>query len=189
MNKRRLIPLLMILVALAAFGGFARRHLRHERGLRYVSVYKNLAEAEQRRADIPAAVTLAQGILESDAGATELAIEAKNHFGIKCGRDWTGARFWYKDEGSLQCFRSYASVADSYCDHSDFLASRPRYRACFALDLFDAAGWARELKRAGYATHPRYAERLTRIMEEFNLQDVTRSAQKSEAAASAPPSH
>ncbi len=140
------------------------------RRLRYVEQYKDCAIAEMQSAGIPASITLAQGILESDCGDSYLATEANNHFGIKC-HDWQGERVYHDDDKSGECFRKYSSASESFADHSLFLTSKQRYSSLFELDKTDYKAWARGLKEAGYATDPSYADRLIAIIEEMNLHE------------------
>ena len=121
------------------------------------------------RYGIPASITLAQGILESDSGNSRLSVLSNNHFGIKCKRDWKGAKVYHDDDARGECFRSYPSVEESYRDHAEFLDQSPRYDSLFAYSSTDYKSWARGLKAAGYATAPDYARRLIRIIEENQL--------------------
>jgi hypothetical protein len=138
----------------------------------YIAQYRDMAIEQQIKHRIPAAITMAQGLLESSAGQSELAVEANNHFGIKCASDWVGRTYTHDDETKNECFRQYASAADSYEDHSLFL-KRKRYESLFALPLADYKGWAHGLKACGYATDPKYADKLIRIIEQYNLQALT----------------
>ena len=142
----------------------------------YIEKYKKLAIDEQIRSGVPAAITLAQGIHEAAAGTSELAIEANNHFGIKCKSTWTGMTYLHDDDAKQECFRKYSSAEQSYMDHSDFLKKNNRYSALFDLEITDYVGWATELKRAGYATNPAYVKRLTDAIEKYNLQVYTSEA-------------
>jgi len=135
----------------------------------YINQYKDLAIAQMLRYNIPASITLAQGLLESNAGMSELAAKGNNHFGIKC-HDWTGATTYHDDDASQECFRAYNDVYESYEDHSKFLARQPRYSSLFKLKRTDYKGWARGLKRCGYATNPAYATSLINIIELYKLQ-------------------
>ena len=121
------------------------------------------------RSGVPASITLAQGALESGDGNSSLAREANNHFGIKCHDDWTGKKVYQDDDSRDECFRKYPSVEDSYRDHTDYLKSKSRYAFLFELKLTDYKGWARGLKKAGYATSPTYADRLIKIIEDYDL--------------------
>lgn len=119
---------------------------------------------------IPASITLAQGCLESGDGNSELATKANNHFGIKCHRDWKGKSYYKKDDDpGKSCFRKYSSPAESYKDHSDFLRYRERYAFLFDLEITDYKSWCHGLKRAGYATAPDYAQKLIKIIEDYQL--------------------
>lgn len=142
----------------------------------YIEKYRDMAIEEMHRSGVPASITLAQGILESGSGNSQLAVNAKNHFGIKCHKGWDGKTYYVKDddydeEGNLMksCFRSYNSVAESFADHSEFLKTRSRYDFLFELRSNDYKGWAHGLKRAGYATNPEYGNILIRIIERYEL--------------------
>lgn len=134
----------------------------------YINMYKDLAIEQMERYNIPASITLAQALLESGAGQSELARKSNNHFGIKC-HNWTGRKTYHDDDERDDCFRVYKSVRDSYEDHSLFLVSSTRYSSLFHLDPTDYVGWARGLKLAGYATHPEYADRLINLIESYAL--------------------
>lgn len=134
----------------------------------YIEKYKDLAIEAMERYDIPASITLAQGIYESGAGRSELAVKANNHFGIKCGSDWIGGTSYHDDDAKGECFRKYKSVEQSYADHSLFLRKN-RYSRLFQLDITDYKGWARGLKACGYATSPTYASRLIDLIELYEL--------------------
>ena len=136
----------------------------------YIEKFKDLAVDQMREHKIPASITLAQGLCESGAGRSRLAIEAHNHFGIKVGMTWTGPYIVMADDRPDDRFRKYRNDRESYEDHSRFLTSSPRYRALFDLKITDYKGWAHGLKKAGYATNPRYAEMLIGVIERFNLQ-------------------
>lgn len=142
----------------------------------YVQKYKDLAMAEQQRSGIPACITLGQGILETSAGCSELMTQANNHFGIKCKKEWMGETFAHTDDAPNECFRKYKCDLDSYKDHSDYLKTSQRYASLFMLSPTDYKGWAFGLKRCGYATNPRYAQQLIKIIEDFHLQDYTLAA-------------
>lgn len=134
----------------------------------YIKKYKDLAIQEMDRTGIPASIKLAQGILESGCGRSELSINANNHFGIKC-HDWSGPSFKKDDDRKNECFRKYKSPEQSWVDHSNFLTSRSRYSFLFELPKTNYKGWAKGLKKAGYATAPDYAQKLIRIIEEEKL--------------------
>ena len=135
----------------------------------YIKKYRELAVEEMKKYHIPASITLAQGLLESGAGQSALARKSNNHFGIKCGSDWYGKTVSHDDDARGECFRAYKHPKDSYEDHSKFLAGRPRYASLFKLNITDYKGWARGLKKAGYATNPRYADQLIGVIELYEL--------------------
>lgn len=139
----------------------------------YINTYKDIAIREEIRTGVPAAITLAQGLLETNAGQCDLVKSSNNHFGIKCKADWTGNVVYHDDDAKGECFRSYESAEDSYRDHSDFLSTRPNYAFLFNLDPTDYEGWAKGLKKAGYATNPAYASILIRNIVNNHLQDYT----------------
>ncbi len=132
----------------------------------YIQKYQHIAVEEMKLYKIPASITLAQGILESANGNSELARNANNHFGIKCKAEWTGDKYYYDDDADNECFRKYKTDRDSYRDHSLFLTKRKYYTGLFSLDIMDYKAWAYGLKKAGYATEPKYAEMLIKIIEE-----------------------
>jgi len=142
-------------------------------GILYVNTFKALAIAEEQRAGIPAAIILAQGLHESEAGTSELVKASNNHFGIKCKDDWKGQVVYHDDDSRQECFRSYATAADSYRDHSDFLRRSGRYSFLFDLDPSDYEGWAYGLKKAGYATNIKYSQILIKLIKEYNLQQYS----------------
>jgi|ERR1035437_8160543 hypothetical protein len=135
----------------------------------YIDEYKEVALREMQRFSVPASITLGQAILESKYGNSDLAKNANNHFGIKCHKEWTGPTYTMDDDESDECFRKYENVLESYADHSMFLSSRVRYAALFQLSKKDYKAWAKGLKEAGYATHPKYAEMLIEIIEKYKL--------------------
>ena len=152
-----------------AAGASAQTNRARQSKEEYIERYKNIAIDHMERYGIPASITLAQGILESDSGNSTLAKSSNNHFGIKCKKNWTGERVYHDDDAKGECFRKYGSVEESYQDHADFLDQQPRYDSLFAYSSNDYRSWARGLKAAGYATAPDYAQRLTRIIEEYEL--------------------
>lgn len=136
--------------------------------LEYIRKYSRTAVSEMYRSGIPASITLAQGLLESGAGKSRLAVEGNNHFGIKC-HNWTGKKIYEDDDRRHECFRKYGSAEDSYRDHSDFLRYKDRYKFLFDLDPTDYRGWAYGLKKAGYATDPNYPKKLIKLIEDYKL--------------------
>ena len=167
--KRYLISLLTIFVCLVL-----QAQTRNKQYESYIKQYRDLAVKEMKKYRIPASITLAQGLLESGAGQSILARKSNNHFGIKCGSDWRGKTVSHDDDARGECFRAYKHTKQSYEDHSKFLANRPRYASLFKLDITDYKGWARGLKKAGYATNPRYAEQLIGIIELYDLHKYDR---------------
>ncbi len=135
----------------------------------YINNYSTIAKEEMLQYGIPASITLAQGILESGAGRGELTRKANNHFGIKCHRDWNGERVYHDDDELQECFRKYKDPKYSFRDHSLFLTERSRYRDLFKLRKDDYKGWAKGLKKAGYATDPKYPAKLISIIQRYGL--------------------
>ena len=135
----------------------------------YIDNYSTIAMEEMRQYAIPASITLAQGILESGAGRGELTKKANNHFGIKCHSNWTGGKVYHDDDEKGECFRKYKDSKYSFRDHSLFLSERSRYQNLFKLKIEDYKGWARGLKKAGYATDPKYPNKLISIIERYDL--------------------
>ncbi len=137
--------------------------------LDYINEYKEIAKSNMARYGIPSSITLAQGILESGAGTGTLSVQANNHFGIKCHTGWTGESVRHDDDAAQECFRKYSRAAESYNDHSLFLTGRSRYAGLFKLEKDDYKAWARGLRSAGYATDPKYPEKLIGLIERFQL--------------------
>lgn len=156
----------------------------------YIATYGKIAKQEMALYGIPASITLAQGILESGAGKGELTRKAKNHFGIKCHSGWTGERSYHDDDELQECFRKYADPKNSFRDHSLFLSERSRYRSLFDLDKDDYKGWAKGLRKAGYATDPKYPNKLISIIERYNLKsyddEVLRSSGRGSVVSNTP---
>ena len=136
----------------------------------YVATYKDAAIAQMKRLGVPASIILAQGILETENGNSDLVRKSNNHFGIKCKSTWTGMSVTHTDDAPNECFRKYNTAEESYRDHSDYLFNTPRYASLFQLSATDYKGWAYGLKRAGYATNPRYPQILIGNIEKYNLQ-------------------
>lgn len=167
--KRLLVAALLLAVSAVSYAQSAQE--------KYIETYAELAVQEMYRSGIPASITLAQGMLESGNGLSELAVKSKNHFGIKCHNGWTGGRVYHDDDAKGECFRKYTHVSQSYRDHSDFLRYRDRYKFLFDLKPTDYKGWAYGLKKAGYATDPNYPKKLIKIIEDYRLyQYDTKSA-------------
>jgi hypothetical protein len=148
-----------------AFGGLPQRNTRQQ----YIDAMAQLAIQEMNEYHIPASITMAQACLESGDGNSTLAVEANNHFGIKCNSSWKGPSVRKDDETSNECFRKYNTAIESYRDHSKFLTGGMRYQFLFDYEIKDYRKWAYGLKKAGYATDPQYPERLIKIIEEFQL--------------------
>jgi LysM repeat protein len=135
----------------------------------YINTYKEIAMKEMIRTGVPASITLAQGIVETENGNSKLVKKSNNHFGIKCKETWTGPSVSHDDDAPGECFRKYGSAEESYIDHSNFLVTRKHYASLFTLDPLDYKAWAYGLKKAGYATNPRYPEMLIKYIETYNL--------------------
>lgn len=167
--------LFLALSALLLLSSCHRKLHRQQRAARnkitteeYIAMYKKIARKEMKKHGIPASITLAQGILESGSGNSELARKARNHFGIKCTADWNGKTYHVDDDKPNECFRRYKHVETSFHDHSEFL-KRKRYSSLFDLDRDDYEGWAKGLKKAGYATNPKYPQLLINLIEKHKL--------------------
>jgi len=141
----------------------------------YIEKYRQIALEQQKLHGIPASITIAQGLLESAAGQSELARKANNHFGIKCTSDWKGGTYYHEDTNKQACFRKYRHAVESFEDHSKFLL-RDRYKPLFQLKINDYKGWAKGLSTCGYATDPKYPEKLIRIIEEYELDRLVADA-------------
>lgn len=159
---RRYTVFIFLLLPLAVF---SQQMTRQE----YINRWQLLAIEEMNRSGIPASITMAQGILESGDGNSELARKSNNHFGIKCKKGWKGKKVYYDDDAKNECFRKYTSVEESYIDHTNFLMDNPRYASLFRLEHTDYKGWARGLKKAGYATAHDYDKRLIKIIGDHKL--------------------
>lgn len=159
--------LLVMLLSLVAQPLHAQQ--RNQLYMNYIEQYADEAVEQMHRYRIPASITLAQGLLESGAGRSQLTRKSNNHFGIKCGSDWRGKRTYHDDDARGECFRVYKNALESYEDHSRFLAGKSRYASLFKLKTTDYKGWARGLKKCGYATSPTYANQLINLIELYNL--------------------
>ena len=165
----KLLAYLILLLAIFLWHGEAYSQAKSQDVLNYIERYKDIAMREMQEYKIPASITLAQGLLESGNGKSELSRKSNNHFGIKCHKDWTGKRTYHDDDEKGECFRVYDDPEQSYRDHSVFLSNGQRYAFLFDLKITDYKGWAKGLKQAGYATLPVYANVLIRLIEEYNL--------------------
>ena len=159
--KKTLFAILVVLLSALCMADTPQRS--------YIEKYSDLAVEEMYRAGVPASITLAQGLLESGNGLSELAVKGNNHFGIKCHNTWTGAKVYHDDDRKGECFRKYDNPEESFRDHSDFLRYRDRYKFLFDYEPTDYKSWAYGLKAAGYATDPKYPEKLIRLIEEHEL--------------------
>lgn len=161
----------LIIVSLFAFTcvfqGFSQK--RYKVYEDYIRKYSPIAVSHLQKHKIPASITLAQGLLESGAGQSELTRRSNNHFGIKCHRDWKGERVYAKDDGPNDCFRKYRRAEESFEDHSQFLIQGSRYSSLFRLSPTDYKGWARGLQNSGYATDRAYANKLIKLIEDYEL--------------------
>lgn len=162
---KRLFLIMSLLLCVLGMAAQAKWNQSYQQ---YFDQYKDLAIEQMLKYRIPASITLAQGVFESGAGRSELARKGNNHFGIKC-HGWRGRKVYYDDDAENECFRAYKNVYESYEDHSKFLANGRRYRHLFSLRITDYKGWARGLKAAGYATNPKYADRLIDIIKLYKL--------------------
>lgn len=169
MKKNILFCLFILLLAHVA----GAQESYNDRVKKYVAQYYPLALSEQKSTGIPACITLAQGVLETEAGSSDLMTVANNHFGIKCKNGWQGETYLHDDDKRNECFKKYKSADESFRDHSEHLKNNPRYASLFTLSETDYASWALGLKKCGYATNPQYAIRLIKIIEDFKLQEYT----------------
>ncbi len=149
--------------------GIKASHAQAESTVVYIEQYKKIAVQEMKRTGIPASITLAQGILESNSGESNLAKKFNNHFGIKCKSDWKGETTFQDDDSKQECFRVYPTALASFKDHSDFLKNRPNYAPLFNLDPVDDSAWAYGLKKAGYATASDYPRKILKIIDDYEL--------------------
>jgi hypothetical protein len=168
MIKRLMVGMVALMLAVASLSAQNTDYVA------YIDKYKDIAIEQMEKYHIPASITLAQALLESGAGKSELAQRSNNHFGIKC-HSWDGERTYHDDDETGECFRVYKNVRDSYEDHSMFLATGSRYAFLFKFDHTDYVNWAKGLKRAGYATSPTYAEKLIGIIESYGLDRYDRA--------------
>lgn len=148
---------------------YLQSQTKNRQYIAYIEQFNEVAMAHQRHYKIPSSITLAQGLLESGAGNSQLTRESNNHFGIKCHNGWSGPRVFHDDDKKDDCFRKYDKAQDSYDDHSAFLSDNPRYAFLFDLDIRDYRGWATGLQRAGYATDKSYANKLIKVIEDYEL--------------------
>ena len=171
MINRTLILSLLLICVTSLFG----QKLSNEQ---YIVKYRLIAIQEMLDYKIPASITLAQGVFESGSGNSSLARKANNHFGIKCHSDWKGKKVYHDDDAKHECFRKYPRAEDSYRDHSLFLSGKKRYADLFKLKMTNYKGWAKGLKKAGYATNPKYPKRLISLIERYGLDKYDRIGEK-----------
>ena len=171
MDARRILQVVVCLMMAAGASAQSKWNQRYQQ---YIDQYKDIAIEQMLRWKIPASITLAQGLLESGAGNSELTLKGNNHFGIKC-HGWKGRAVYHDDDLKNECFRAYDSAFDSYEDHSRFLATGQRYKSLFKLRTSDYKGWANGLKAAGYATSPRYAQALIDIIQLYGLHEYDKA--------------
>lgn len=169
--KKFLLILFTIYCSLSTASAQMKWNQRYQQ---YIDQYKDIAIEQMKKWKIPASITLAQGLFESGAGQSRLAVEGNNHFGIKCN-GWEGRKIYEDDDARNECFRAYKSVFESYEDHSKFLASGRRYASLFQLNQTDYRGWAKGLKAAGYATNPQYANKLIEIIQLYKLYEYDKA--------------
>lgn len=172
MMKQFHFTFLFLLTGIIAFAQPAEHKMTPEK---YIESFKDEAVKEMLMYNIPASITLAQGMLESGNGNSDLAVYANNHFGIKCHAGWNGPSYIKDDDAKDECFRKYPSVLDSYTDHSEFLKGRSRYAPLFELKRNDYKGWAEGLKETGYATDPKYTKRLLELIETYKLYEYDKT--------------
>lgn len=170
MNRKLFITVLVAIISIASKAGDNGPRLTPEQ---YIEQWREVAVEQMQMHGIPASITLAQGLLESGNGNSELARRSNNHFGIKCHGDWGGKRVYHDDDRRGECFRKYKDASDSYQDHSVFL-KKQRYEFLFDLKPTDYKGWARGLKKAGYATDPKYPQKLIDLIERYGLHELDR---------------
>lgn len=163
----------LLLISLVCLLKLQAQYLTPEQ---YIEMYKDYAIKEMKRMGVPAAITLAQGLLETENGNSTLVKKSNNHFGIKCKSNWTAESVTHDDDAPGECFRSYKDAEDSYRDHSNFLRGNDRYAFLFQLNPTDYKGWARGLRKAGYATNPKYPNILIKNIEQYNLQQYSLAA-------------
>ncbi|HZH66390.1 MAG TPA: glucosaminidase domain-containing protein [Flavisolibacter sp.] len=167
---KKLAIAILLVTALAGQNLFAQSRAVIEA---YILKYRDVAMEEMQRTGVPAAITLAQGVHETGAGTSNLVLKSNNHFGIKCKTEWEGEKVYHDDDARGECFRKYNDPMISYRDHSDFLKNRSHYSSLFTLDPTDYEAWAFGLKKAGYATNPKYPQILIKLIRDYNLQDYT----------------
>ena len=165
--------IISLFIGLSSYASLAPKQDKSPQEI-YIEQFATLAVEEMYRSGVPASITLAQGLLESRYGQSELAVKGNNHFGIKCHNSWNGKKIYYDDDSKGECFRKYSSPEQSYRDHSDFLRYRDRYKFLFDYKTTDYKAWANGLKKAGYATDPAYPKKLINLIETYKLYEYDR---------------
>ncbi len=174
---------ILLIIYFITFNCFAQDEHKTITAVEYINLYKDIAVKDMNTYRIPASITLAQGLLESNNGNSDLATKANNHFGIKCHKEWKGETYIKDDDAKDECFRMYKNAEESYKDHSSFLRTRVRYASLFYLDITNYKAWAEGLKAAGYATNPNYPKQLIKIIEDNCLYEYDSGFQKKDIAA------
>jgi len=174
---------ILLIIYFFTFNCFAQDERKAITVKEYINLYKDIAVKDMNTFRIPASITLAQGLLESNNGNSDLSIKANNHFGIKCHKEWKGETYIIDDDAKNECFRMYKNAEESYKDHSSFLRTRVRYASLFYLDITNYKAWAEGLKAAGYASNPNYPKQLIKIIEDNCLYEYDSGFQKKDIAA------
>ena len=183
---KRILSVIVTLAFVAASVPGAAVARSHQEA--YIARYSAIAVSEMYRSGVPASITLAQGLLESGYGRSELALKSNNHFGIKCHNAWKGDKVYHDDDMKGECFRKYDTPEESFRDHSDFLRYRDRYKFLFDFKPTDYKSWAYGLKKAGYATDPSYPVKLIRLIEDYRLYEYDRRQEEKSVSLPEPPS-
>lgn len=165
LSKLSVLFFLVLIPSISVFSQTKRVKVNED----YIKKYKNIAINNMSQYKIPASITLAQGLMESGAGQSVFTKKSNNHFGIKCHKDWTGGKVYHDDDARNECFRKYKKPEDSFRDHAEFLSGKPRYSSLFKLKITDYKGWAKGLQKAGYATDKSYANKLIKLIEDYEL--------------------
>lgn len=184
MNTKRM-PIKFIQIAIVCLSMFSGKIVfaqpeSSEAIVNYIKTYAPLAAKEMNRTGVPVSIKLAQGLLETGAGLSDLVLRSNNHFGIKCKSSWTGEKVYHDDDAEGECFRKYNDAEASYLDHSDYLKSQPRYAFLFEYDQDDYKAWAWGLKKAGYATSPTYPQQLIKYIENYSLDAINSIAEEND---------
>ncbi|MDR1719897.1 MAG: glucosaminidase domain-containing protein [Dysgonamonadaceae bacterium] len=187
MKRYRILFFTIMLLPTIAISSFGQN--KAPAYVKYIEQYNDLAVSHMKKYKIPASITLAQGLLESGAGMSQFVKDSNNHFGIKCASEWTGQKIYRDDNLANECFRKYSSPEDSFDDHSRFLAEKNRYAALFSLDISDYRAWAKGLQQCGYATDKAYANKLIKLIEDYELYHYDSGVKKSKSQYATPQSN